>query len=70
MIKERNAIVMAIQVCYELNEDNKQREIDGLVETLKKFNLPEGTILTLDQQDALEVSGKTIKICPVWRWLQ
>jgi len=70
MIKERNAIVMAIQVCYELNEDNKQREIDGLVEALKKFNLPEGTILTLDQQDALEVSGKNIKICPVWRWLQ
>jgi uncharacterized protein len=53
-----------------LNEDNKQREIDGLVEALKKFNLPEGTILTLDQQDELEVSGKTIKICPVWRWLQ
>jgi len=70
LVKERNAIVMAIQVCYELNEDNKQREIDGLVEAMKKFNLPEGTILTLDQQDEIKISGKTIKICPVWRWLQ
>lgn len=68
LVKERNAIVMAIQVCYELNEDNKQREIDGLVEAMKKFNLPEGTILTLDQQDELIISDKTIKICPVWRW--
>lgn len=68
LVNERNAIVMAIQVCYELNEDNKQREIDGLVEAMKKFNLPEGTILTLDQQDELIISDKTIKICPVWRW--
>jgi predicted AAA+ superfamily ATPase len=70
LVKERNAIVGAIQVCYELNEDNKQREIDGLVEALKKFDLPQGTILTLDQQDEVEISGKTIKIYPVWRWLQ
>jgi predicted AAA+ superfamily ATPase len=70
LVKERNAIVMTIQVCYELNEDNKQREIDSLVEAMKKFNLSEGTILTFDQQDELKISGKTIKICPVWPWLQ
>jgi predicted AAA+ superfamily ATPase len=70
LVKERNAIVMAIQVCYELNEDNKQREIEGLVEAMKKFDLPDGTILTFGQQDELEISGKTIKILPVWRWLQ
>jgi predicted AAA+ superfamily ATPase len=70
LVKERNEIVMAIQVCYELNEDNKKREIDGLAEAMKKFDLPAGTILTFDQQDELEISGKTIKICPVWRWFQ
>ncbi len=31
VIKEKNGITQAIQVCYNLNEDNKKREIDGLV---------------------------------------
>jgi len=70
LIKEKNAIKTAIQVCYEVNEDNKKREVNGLVEALEKFDLSEGIIVTYDQQDELEISGKTIRICPAWRWLQ
>ena len=70
LVKEKNAIVNAIQVCYELTEDNKKREIDGLIEALEKFGLSEGLILTYDQQDALEISGKTIAVVPAWRWFQ
>ncbi|MFB3890311.1 MAG: ATP-binding protein [Candidatus Bathyarchaeia archaeon] len=68
LVKEKNAITTAIQVCYELNEDNKKREIDGLMEALEKFDLSEGLILTYDQQDELRVSGRMIKINPAWRW--
>jgi predicted AAA+ superfamily ATPase len=68
LVKEKNAIAMAIQVCYELNEDNKKREINGLVEALEKFDLPGGIILTYDQQDDIEISGKNIKVSPAWRW--
>ena len=49
LIEEKNSIVTAIQVCYELNEDNKNREIEGLIEAMEKFDLPEGLILTFDQ---------------------
>lgn len=70
LVKEKNAIVNAIQVCYELTEDNKKREIDGLIEALEKFGLSEGLILTYDQQDTLEISGKTIAVVPAWRWFQ
>ena len=65
LVKEKNAIVKAIQVCYELNEDNKKREIDGLIEAMEKYDLPEGLILIYNQQDEQEISGKTIKIKPV-----
>ncbi len=68
LIKEKNKIGQAIQVCYELNDDNKERELSGLVEALEKFNLEEGLILTYDQEDELNVSGKTIRIKPVWKW--
>jgi predicted AAA+ superfamily ATPase len=70
LVKDKNAITMAIQVSYELNEDNKKREIDGLVEALEKFGLPKGALLTYDQQDELRISGKTIKVSPAWRWFQ
>ena len=69
LVKEKNAITAAIQVCHELNEDNKKREINGLVEALEKFDLPEGTILTYNQEDKLEASGKTIRVNPAWHWL-
>ena len=68
--ERKNAITGAIQVCYTLNEDNKKREIDGLMEALEKFDLPTGLILTFDQEDKIEISGKTIKITPAWRWFQ
>lgn len=70
LIKEKNMIVKAIQTCYELNEDNKKREIDGLIEAMVKFDLAEGLILTYDQEDEIEILGKTIKIKPAWRWFQ
>lgn len=65
LIRERGKIIQAIQVCLELNEDNKQREISGLEEAMQKFELKGGVIVTLDQEDRL---GK-IEIQPAWKWL-
>lgn len=69
VVKEGNKITKAIQVCYDLNEDNKDREIDGLIEALEKFQLKEGTILTYNQTDELQIGNKTIRVLPVWKWL-
>ncbi len=68
LIKENNAITQAIQVCYQLNEDNKKRELDGLSEAMEKFNLTTGLILTANQQDTLNLSGKNITVKPTWQW--
>jgi predicted AAA+ superfamily ATPase len=70
IIKEANKITQAIQVCYDLTEENKNREIDGLVEALETFNLTEGLILTFNQQDTLKIGEKIMKIVPAWRWLE
>lgn len=68
VIREQSKITQAIQVCYNLNEDNKGREIGGLIEALDAFDLSEGWIITSDQQDALKIDGKNIKVIPAWRW--
>ena len=69
VIKEKTKITKAVQVCYELNEDNKDREIKGLVEALEKFNLKKGLILTFNQQDEFIFNNKIVKVLPVWKWL-
>jgi len=58
----------AYQVCTDLKSDNKNREIGGLTEAIEFFNLEEGTILTLNQEDYFNISGKKIKVVPVWKW--
>ncbi|MDD3175616.1 MAG: ATP-binding protein [Candidatus Nanoarchaeia archaeon] len=67
--REGTKITSAIQVCYELTEQNKEREINGLVEALEKFNLKEGVILTLNQEQEFVVDSKKVKLIPVWKWL-
>ena len=59
----------AIQVTLILNPANQEREITGLLETMKKFNFQEGIILTWDQNEELTMEGKKIHVLPVWKWL-
>lgn len=69
VVKDREKIVEAIQVCYDLNDENQDREIKGLVEAMEKFKLKEGLILTYDQEDEIVVDRCKIIVKPVWKWL-
>ncbi|PIN88523.1 AAA family ATPase [Candidatus Pacearchaeota archaeon CG10_big_fil_rev_8_21_14_0_10_35_13] len=69
VIKEKDKVTHAIQVCYEFNEENEDREIAGLIEAMKEFKLKTGIILTYNQDDEIELKGKKITIRPVWKWL-
>ena len=69
VIKEKEKITLAIQVCHELNENNMKREFDGLIEALIKFNLKEGLVLTYDDEDEVIYENKKIIIKPVRNWM-
>ena len=62
VIKERGAIHSVIQVCARLNSDNKLREIEGLFEAMVYFDLNEGFLLTIDEDDELRRDGRLIHI--------
>jgi predicted AAA+ superfamily ATPase len=70
ILYEFNKIYEAIQVCANLHTDNKDREINGLLEALSFFDLPCGTILTFNQEDTFSINGKEIRVMPTWKWLQ
>jgi predicted AAA+ superfamily ATPase len=46
-----------------------EREVKGLVEGLKEFNLDSGTILTKNYFDKKEKDKKTVEFIPLWAWL-
>jgi len=62
VVFNREKCDLVMQVCYELNSDNQKRELDGLIEAMEYFKLDEGQIITMHQNDTLEVSGKKIEI--------
>lgn len=65
LIKEEGKITQAIQVCYEVNDENKEREISGLKEAMAAFGLKEGIIVTFNQKDRIG----NIKLIPAYEWL-
>ncbi len=69
IVREREKIVEAIQVCNNLNELNENREIAGLVAAINAFKLKEGIILTENQEEERVIDDVKIKIIPAWKWL-
>lgn len=69
VIKEGRRITAAIQVCHELNEETREREVEGLIDALATHKLKEGLILTSDQENLIKEQGYVIQVMPLWRWL-
>jgi predicted AAA+ superfamily ATPase len=62
--------VDAVQVTFSMKHHAvRKREIEGLVEALKAFDLPRGIILTYDEFDSIDVDGRTIEVQPAWYWM-
>ncbi|PKL65622.1 MAG: AAA family ATPase [Methanomicrobiales archaeon HGW-Methanomicrobiales-3] len=67
--EDRGKITSAIQVCFELSQDNRDRETGGLVNALQANHLKSGLILTYHQEEYITEGDVTIQVMPVWKWL-
>ena len=67
--RDENKKLDLYQVCFELNEDNKDREINGILTAMEYTKQMSGLILTLSQADELGFGKRTIYVKPVWQWL-
>jgi hypothetical protein len=61
---------IAIQPRYEMNGNNREREINGLLAALKSFNLSEGIILTIDQTDKILTDGFKINVVSAYKFVE
>ncbi len=64
VIVEKGSVVSLIQVYYEMNFDNKEREMKGLNIAMDELNVKDGTIITFNQTDSYIYNCKVIEIIP------
>ncbi len=65
LIKQNEKIELAVQSCWEINQDNLAREVNGLKDAIKETKAKKGVIITHDQEDILE----GISLIPAWKWI-
>jgi hypothetical protein len=69
VVIEKGKVVSAIQVTVDvMDPKTRLRELKGLVQTCRKFNLREGIILTGDHAEELEQDGISVSMIPAWRY--
>ncbi len=70
VVMEKNAVKEAIQVCLTVDDENFDREYNGLLGAMQNFGLKQGCIITLNQSDTFEKEGITIKMIPATEFLE
>ena len=70
LVREGGRITQAYQVTVKMeDEKTRKREIEGLQEAMDAYQLSEGYIITMDEQEELVVDGKAIHVVPTWEWM-
>lgn len=65
VVRDKGKVLLAVQVCYQLTEQNLGREVRGLENAIEETGAQEAVILSMDQED--EIHG--FKVIPVWKWI-
>jgi predicted AAA+ superfamily ATPase len=68
IVSPHGAAPLCIQVCWEFDTDNQDREIRGVLSALDFFNRDEGYILTYNSRDLIIKDGKRISVLPAWEY--
>lgn len=56
------------QVTHEITENNRDREINGLIKSAKYLNLDQGTIITHNEESSFVEGDIKIEVFPAWKW--
>lgn len=65
LIRKNEVVIEAIQVCWNLTQDNLKRELEGVKCAMAETGAVKGSIITLNQDDYFD----DIKVISVWKWM-
>lgn len=66
---QHSELALAVQVSAYLTDENRKREISGLIEAMNRFNIKKGLILTMREFQEELIDDRVIQILPVWHWI-
>jgi hypothetical protein len=69
IIRESNRDLSAVQVSWEITDENKQREYSGLIDACKSLKKTSGLIITRDQDFEERMDDITIRCVPFAKWI-
>lgn len=70
VVQRGTAVLQLIQVAWSMQDDaTRRRELNGLLAASKATGCNNLLIITADESGSAEISGKTVHVVPVWRWL-
>jgi uncharacterized protein len=69
LVKEGLDIVEAIQVVYQLDAVNWEREYRGLLEAFESYSIKSGLLLIISMDEKFIPGSEEVKVMPVWEWL-
>lgn len=67
VVQRGDRVTELIQVCWNLNEENTEREVGGLLAASKETGCTQCKIITFNQQFLMERDGIKIEIMSAWR---
>lgn len=65
----KGTVQQVIQVCFEITDENFEREYQGLLSAMKFFNQKEGLIVTMNQKDEFQNDAVMVRVVPVWEFV-
>lgn len=70
LVRQGCCITQAIQVTVSMTEANtRKRELEGLREAMRAFDLKEGYILTMDEKETVMLDDRPVHVLPAWEWI-
>lgn len=69
VVSQKEKVMLLVQVCYQITDENFQRERQGLLQAMEFFGQDSGVIITFNQKDRFEQQGKLIEMIPAAEFL-
>ena len=67
VVQRGDRVTELIQVCWNLNEENMDREVGGLIAASAETGCTQCRIITFNQQQVMDRNGINIEVLPAWK---
>lgn len=69
VVMEKSRISKVVQVCFQINNENFDRELNGIREAMMQLKVDKGFIVTMNQSDIFRTDFGVIQMMPAYEFL-